>query len=255
LNSIAAILPLKIKRGNKNGDRKEKEKRDRKDPENRNQGKRKDHGNRKENKIMNEYRKENENENRIEKANSTKKENTNQKDNKSEENLNVRLSSGRLANLGLAKMRVMVGSIGAGTFAFILLFAILALLLILYIFSRIRILKVIFVIYVLVLVILVIILSQVPYESSEVPSETNPHFPRIVTFGFPRIHRLLPRGRPPVPRLRPYDPIVSKHPLCIFRPSRHPNPRLRRIGVPRMDKDFRSPGVERAMRIRNFARR
>jgi hypothetical protein len=85
-NSIAAILPLKIKRGNENTDGK-KENEKRKDTENQKQKKLKDYGNRKENEIMNKYRKENEYEKQIENVNSKKEDKINRKNNNSEENL------------------------------------------------------------------------------------------------------------------------------------------------------------------------
>jgi hypothetical protein len=77
----------------------------------------------------------------------------------------------------------MVGTIGAGTFAFILLFSILALLLILAIFCHVKIFKIIFGAYLAVMVVLVIAMASVPYETDEVVTETNAHFRVLVPFG------------------------------------------------------------------------
>jgi hypothetical protein len=78
----------------------------------------------------------------------------------------------------------MVGSIGAGTFAFILLFAVLVVLLILVVATNVKILKLFFWIYLLVVIVLLIIMANIPYISEEPVEETNQHIKIHASFGF-----------------------------------------------------------------------
>jgi 1,4-dihydroxy-2-naphthoate octaprenyltransferase len=77
----------------------------------------------------------------------------------------------------------MVGSVGAGTLAFILLFCILIVLLILVIATNMRIIRVAFWVYLPILILLLIIMANIPYEPKEPVTERNSHLKIIASFG------------------------------------------------------------------------
>lgn len=78
-------------------------------------------------------------------------------------------------------MCAMVGDVGAGTFAFLLLFSFLILFLLLY---RIKIFKWIFWIYLLCMIILVIVMASVPIKQEvQEEIETNGHVKKQIAFG------------------------------------------------------------------------
>jgi hypothetical protein len=77
----------------------------------------------------------------------------------------------------------MVGSVGAGTFAFILLFCILIVLLILVIATNMSLMRIAFWAYLVVVILLLIIMSNVPYERTEPTPETNQHLKIHASFG------------------------------------------------------------------------
>lgn len=74
----------------------------------------------------------------------------------------------------------MVGSVGAGTFSFILLFVVLIILLLLY---RIRIVKLIFWVYLLCLIIVIIVMALVPVDSGQQVVQVNEHVKKMISFG------------------------------------------------------------------------
>jgi Na+/proline symporter len=77
----------------------------------------------------------------------------------------------------------MVGTIGAGTFAFILLCAILVALLALRIFCQVKIFRYIFLGYFGALIVVVVVMASIPYQTDEIVTETNSHFKVLLPFG------------------------------------------------------------------------
>jgi hypothetical protein len=76
-----------------------------------------------------------------------------------------------------------IGSVGAGTLAFILLFCVLIVLLILVIATNVKLIRVIFWVYLLIVILLLIIMPNVPYEPKEPVTERNQHLKIIASFG------------------------------------------------------------------------
>ena len=74
----------------------------------------------------------------------------------------------------------MVGSIGAGTFAFILLFILLIIFLLLY---RIKIMKLVFWVYLLCLIIVIIVMALVPTATNTPVVMVNQHVKKMISFG------------------------------------------------------------------------